>query len=121
MEKRFKLVPGDWDRTILVELPLVLLPTEVDLFPKEKSYKQNSVWPSTYTHAKVVLTLLAEVITLHVDPYRIDVRGLGLELISRKRLFFFVSLGPENRLVDLVQVLLCKPGNISIGVIRRLW
>ena len=52
-------------------LPLILLPTEVDAVSKEGCCKENTVGPGS---GKVILTLLAEVIALHVELTSIDVR-----------------------------------------------
>ncbi len=49
----------------------------------------------------MVLTLLTEVIAFHVGPTVIDVRGLGLELVSRSTLRIL-----EECLDDSIQVLL---------------
>ncbi len=60
----------------------MLLPAEVDLVPEERGRKRNSVWPGGSAGGKMVLTLLAEVITFHVGPTAIDVRGHGFEFVS---------------------------------------
>ncbi len=79
----------------------MLLPTEVDSVPEEGGRKRNSVWPGGPVGDKMVFTLLAEVIALHVGPTTVNVRGLGLELISRST---FRVL--EECLNDSIQILL---------------
>ncbi len=64
----------------------MLLPAEVDSVPEEGSRKRNLVWPGSPAGGKMVLTLLTKVIALHVGPTAVDVRGLGLELVSRSTL-----------------------------------
>ncbi len=61
----------------------MLLPAKVDLVPEEGGRKRNSIWPSGSAGGKMVLTLLAEVVAFHVGPTAVDVRGLGLEYVSR--------------------------------------
>ncbi len=60
----------------------MLLPTEVDSVPETESRKRNSVGLGGSAGGKMVLTLLAEVVTFHVGPTTVDVLGLGLELVS---------------------------------------
>ncbi len=61
----------------------MLLPAEVDSIPKKGGRKQNLIWLSGFAGGKMVFILLAEVIALYVKPTTVDVRGLGLELVSR--------------------------------------
>ncbi len=60
----------------------MLLPAEVDSVPEKRGCKQNSVGPGSSVGSKMVLTLLAEVILFYVGPTAVDVRGLGLEIVS---------------------------------------
>ncbi len=64
----------------------MLLPAEVDSVPEKGGRKRNLVGPGSSAGDKMVLTLLAEVITFHVGPIAVDVRDLGLKLISRSTL-----------------------------------
>ncbi len=64
----------------------MLLSAEVDLVPEKRGRKRNLVGPGSSVGGKIVLILLAEVITFHVGPTVVDVRGLGLELVSRSTL-----------------------------------
>ncbi len=64
----------------------MLLPAEVNSVPEEGGRKRNLVWPGGPAGGKMVLTLLTEVIAFHVGPTAVDVRGLGLELVSRSTL-----------------------------------
>ncbi len=61
----------------------MLLPAEVDLISKKKGRKQNSVWPDGFAGGKIVFILLGKVVAFHVGPIAVDVRGLGLKLVSR--------------------------------------
>ncbi len=78
----------------------MLLLAEVDSIPQEGGCKRNSVWPGGSTSGIMVLTLLTKIVALHVGPTAIDIRGLGLELVSR------FTLGLEERLDDSIYVLL---------------
>ncbi len=64
----------------------MLLPAEVDSIPEKRGRKRNSVASGSFIGGKIVLILLAEVITFHVGPTAVDVQGLGPELISRSTL-----------------------------------
>ena len=55
-------------------LPLVLLPTEVNAFPKEGCCKENTVRALGPGNGKVILTLLSEVIAFYVGLNTIDIR-----------------------------------------------
>ncbi len=62
----------------------MLLLAKVDLIPKKEDCKRNSIWPSNSNGDKVVFTsLLAKIVVLHMGPTIVDVRSLGLELVSR--------------------------------------
>ncbi len=64
----------------------MLLPAEVDSIPEKRGRKQNSVWSDGSAGGKMVLTLLADVVAFHVGATVVDVRGLGLEFVSRSSL-----------------------------------
>ncbi len=83
MEELLELVPRDRNRAFYFYLPLMLLPAEVDSILEKGGSKRNSVGPGGSARDKMVFALLIEVITLHVRPTALDVRGLGLELVSR--------------------------------------
>ncbi len=59
----------------------MLLPAEVDLISKKKSGKRNSVWPIGSSNGKMVLTLPTKIVTFHIRPIMIDVRGFGLKFV----------------------------------------
>lgn len=65
-EKCLKLVPYDLDGVICVLLPLVLLLAEADLVLKKERNKKNLLSLSSSNSSKIVITLLTEVIALHV-------------------------------------------------------
>ena len=77
-EERLELVPRDRDRGIGVMFPLVLLPAEADPVPEERRGKGNSGRPRGSSGSKVVLTLLTEVVAVHVGLSAVYVRGTGL-------------------------------------------
>ncbi len=87
----------------------MLLPVEVDSVPGEGDRKRNLVWPSDSAGGKMVLTLLAEVVTFHVGPTAVDVWCLGLEFISRSTFSIL-----EECLDDSIQVLLAVAINARI-------
>ena len=55
-------------------LPLVLLPTEVDMVMHEKYCKKNMVEAFGSGSGKIILTLLVEVITFYMRLTMIDIR-----------------------------------------------
>ena len=55
-------------------LPLVLLPTEVNTVTQEECYKRNTVRALGSGGGKVILILLAKVITFYVGLTTINVR-----------------------------------------------
>ncbi len=61
----------------------MLLLAEIDLVPEERGRKRNLVWPGGSAGGKMVLILLAEVVAFYMGPTAVDVRGLGLEFVSR--------------------------------------
>ena len=80
-EERLELVPGDRDSGIGVMSPLVLLSVEADPVPEEERGKENSGRPRGSSGSKVVLTLLTEVVAVHVGLSAIYVRGARLQLL----------------------------------------
>ena len=69
-----ELLPGDGDCTFSLMLLLVLLSMEVDAVPKEKCCKRDTVGVLGSGGGKVIFTLLAKVIVLHMGLITIDVR-----------------------------------------------
>ena len=61
--------------------PLVLLPAEADPVPEEGRGKGNSGRPRGSSGSKVVLTLLTEVVAVHVGLSAVYVRGAGFQLL----------------------------------------
>ena len=74
MKEGLELLPRDRDCALGLVLPLVLLPTEVDVVTQEGCCKGNTVGTFGSGGSKVILTLLAKVIALHVGLTTIDVR-----------------------------------------------
>ena len=105
--------------------PLVLLATETDLVPEEGRGKKNLGRPRSSGGSKVVLTLLTEVVAVHVRLSAVYVQGAGLQLLlghlgdngswngSKSG---SGSLSLQNGLKDLLQVILGILGDtISSG------
>ena len=64
--------------------PLILLPAEVDLVPKEERCKKNLVSHYSSSNSKVVLKLLIKVVEVHVELFAIHVRRTDFQrLIPR--------------------------------------
>ena len=61
--------------------PLVLLPMEADPVLEEGCGKKNSGRPRSSSSSKIVLTLLTEVVAVHVGLFAVYVRGTGLQLL----------------------------------------
>ena len=78
MDKRLEHIPRDWDRAIYVLLPLVLLPAETDLVPKERRSKKNLSRSCNFSDSKIVLILLTEVLAVYVGLFAVHVWGTGL-------------------------------------------
>ncbi len=89
----------------------MLLSVEVDSISQKGVRKRNSVRPGGSAGGKMILILLAEIVALYVGPTAVDVRGLGLELVSRS------TFGLEERLDDFVQVLLAVA--ISTRILKK--
>ena len=86
-------------------LPLVLLLTEVDTVTQEKCCKRNTVGALGSSDGKMILTLLAEVITFYIRLTTIDVRWSDLQwylsgVVKGRNSGFKDSSG------DLLQILL---------------
>ena len=90
----------------------MLLPTEFDLVPQKRSCQQNLIWPDGSASSKIIFTLLAKIVALHVRPTTVDIRGLGLEFVYKST---FCSL--EERLDDSIQILLAV--SISTRILGR--
>ena len=56
---------------------------EVDLILKKRNCKRNLVWPGDFSNNKVVPTLLAKIVVLHVKTIAVDVRDLGFEFVFK--------------------------------------
>ena len=80
----------------------MLLPTEVDPISKERSCKQDLVWPGGSAGSKIIFKLMAEVIALYMGSTTVNVRGFGLELVPRSR--STLSRDLEECLDDSIQV-----------------
>ena len=63
--------------------PLVLLPIEADLVPEKEFGKKNSSRSYSSSNSKIFLTLLTEVVAVHVGLSAIYVWGIGLQLLLR--------------------------------------
>ena len=77
-EERLELVPGDRDKGVGVMSPLVLLPAEANPVPEERRGKGDPGRPRSSNGSKIVLTLLTEVVAVHVGLSAVYVREAGL-------------------------------------------
>ena len=127
-EERLELVPRDRDRGLCVMSPLVLLPAEADPVSEEKRGKGNLGRPRSSSGSKVVLTLLTEVVAVHVGLSAVYIRGAGLQLLSGhleddgdrdESGSGSGSSSLQNGLKNLLQVILRVFGDTSIS--GRLW
>ena len=121
-EEYLELIPCDQDKVVCVSLLLVLLLAKPDPVPKEERGKRNLGRLRSSSGCKVVLTLLIEVVAIHVRLFAIYVQGMSLQLIprrlgddeswdrSRSR-----SLSLWNSLKNLLQVTFRILGDISNG------
>ena len=66
-EEYLELVPRDRDRGFGVMSPLVLLPAEANPIPQEGCGKGNPGRSRGSSGSKIVLTLLTEVVAVHVE------------------------------------------------------
>ena len=73
-KKSLKLLPSDSNCAFGLMLPLVLLPTEVYAVTQKRYCKINTVGALSPGGSKMILTLLAEVITFHVGFATIVIR-----------------------------------------------
>ena len=83
MEERLEFIPRDWDSSVCVISLLVLLPAEADLVPEERRGKENPSRPCSSSGSKIVLTLLTEVVAVHVRLFTVYVRRTGLQLLPK--------------------------------------
>ena len=74
-EERFELVSCHQNRAVCVISLFVLLPVEADPVPKKRCGKRNLGRPHNSNGSKVVLTLLTEVVAVHVGLSAVYVRG----------------------------------------------
>lgn len=73
-----------------------MLLRKVDSILKKRVCKQNLNWHDSSSSSKRVFILLAKVITLNIGLVAIDIKGLGLKLISRQWVSFQDFLGLED-------------------------
>ena len=125
-EKCLELVLRDQNRGFRVMSPLVVLPAEAGPVPKERRGKGNSGRPRGSSDSKVVLTLLTEVVAVHVGLFAVYVRGTGLQLLPRqlgddgnRGGSGSGSLSLQNGLKNPLQVIFRVLGDTSIS--GRLW
>ena len=110
--------------------PLVLLLAEADPVPEERRDKENSDRPCGSNGSKVVLTLLTEVVAVHMELCAVYVRRAGFQLL----LEYFEddeswdesgsrsgngNSSLQNDLEDPLQVILGGLGNTSSSGRRR--
>lgn len=83
-KKRFKLIPGDSNEIVPFQLLYQLLLVEVDVIPRKKNCKRNSIQTGDSNSSKIVFTLLTKVIILYDSSITINVKELGLQFIFKK-------------------------------------
>ena len=66
VEERLELFPRDRNRSVRVMSPLVLLPAEADPVPEEGRGKGNPGRSRSSSGSEIVLTLLTEIVAVHV-------------------------------------------------------
>ena len=81
-EKRLELISHNRNKSVCVMSPLVLLPTEADPVSEKRRGKKNLGKPRSSSNSKIVLTLLTEVIAVHVRIPAIYIRRTGLQLLA---------------------------------------
>ena len=119
LEESFKLVPRDRDKDVYVISSLILLPAEADLVPKERRKKRYPGRLRSFSGSKIVLTLLIEVVAVHV---RLSV------VYVRKRAFNFsrgtlettgaragAEAGAQTSRTALK--IFCKPSSEYLGIL----
>ena len=82
VEECLELVLRNRDKSVCVISPFVLLPVEADPVPDERRGKGNPDRPHSSSGSEIVLTLLTEVIVVHVGLPAIYVRGTSLQLLA---------------------------------------
>ena len=107
MEKHLKLVLRYWNQTFTFYFLFMLLPTEIDAIPQKRDCKRNSVWLGGSADGKMVFALLTKVITFYVKPITVDVRGFGLEFVSRSTFQYL-----EECLEEVIYIFLSILGNV---------
>ena len=80
-EECLELVPRNRDKSLCVMSPLVLLPAEADPVSKEGRCKENLGKLCSSSDSKVVLTLLTEVIAIHMGLSAVYIRGASLQFL----------------------------------------
>lgn len=65
-EKNLKFIPNRRGNSIAFDLSLVLLPIEIDLIIKEKSWKENIFTIYGNGYIKIIFTLLIKVVAYYV-------------------------------------------------------
>ena len=65
-EKSLKFVPSEGSNPVPLNLSLVLLPAEVDFISEERGRKEDALVACSTSRIKIIFTLPAEVVTLHV-------------------------------------------------------
>lgn len=66
---------------------------------------------------KVVLTLLAEIVTFYMEPTTINVRELVLNFVSKR--FSFQSLSLKDQLNDLLEIFFGITDHVNVSSHKR--
>ena len=84
MQKRFEFLPGGWNQSFVIQLPLVLLLAETNAVSEERCSKKYAVGSFCSCGSKVVFTLLTKIVTDYVVITLINIRQPCLEGVLSK-------------------------------------
>lgn len=106
MQKCLELVAGKKNQTFAFQLPLMLLPAEINIILEKKCCKKNMVRSFYSSGGKIVFALLTEIIADHVIITLIKTRKAYLEKILNKT---FCSCGFSFHycLNDILYIFIC--------------
>ena len=140
VKKRLELVSHNWDKSLYIIYPLVLLLAETDPVLEEEHGKGNPVSSRRFSGSEIVFTLLKKVRIVYIGLSAIYIWGIGLQWLilrvfgsgrcwggSRSR-----SSSLQNDLKNLLQVILTILKDISnsggklrpwksIGLFENCW
>ena len=110
MKDSLKLLLNDRNSTFSLMLLFVLLPTEVDAVTQKGCCKGNAIGALGSNSGKVILALLAEVITFYIGLTTIDVKWFSLQWLFSEAVKEG-TLGFEDCFGDFLQIFFCILSN----------